>query len=478
MTQILKSFFIILTSILMLSCSTTEGLDENLRKAHVPTQWSSHLLTTQVKDNWFEQLQHDQIDKLVYIALNNNFDLKQQAFSIDIQQQQLIITGSALWPSLTTSLTNNRRKSVSDGTSASYSSSASLNLDLQYELDLWGKLSAADRQANLELMAQKSTFEEAKQQLVGDVIKAWFNVIEANKLLMLYQERSENTLQSLLIIESGYQQGLNSALDVYLTRNEVNNELSRIAEQKAQKTLTIRKLEQLLGQYPEGKLVVDAELPLLDSEIPLGLPSDLISRKPALLASWYQLLAKDSALAYAHKQRFPSVNITASLTDSGESLSDLLSTSSLGWSLLGNLTMPLFNAGKLKANEEKSRLALKQTEQSYLSTLYNAFADVENAVTSEASLMERYQVMIKAQENAIAAETLSFEQYQSGLVEYTTVLDAKSRSYDAQSTVIQLKNQLIANRVNLHIALGGNFSASTSASSSQEKPAVTSAKDK
>jgi outer membrane protein TolC len=182
-----------------------------------------------------------------------------------------------------------------------------------------------------------------------------------------------------------------------------------------------------------------------------------------LLASWYQLLAKNSALAYAHKQRFPSISITTSLTDSRADISDLLSSSSLGWSLLGNITMPLFNAGKLKANEEKARLTLKQTEQTYLSTLYNAFADVENAVTTEATLTERYQIMLKAQENAIAAETLSFEQYQKGLVEYTTVLDAQSRSYDAQSTVIQIKNQLITNRINLHIALGGNFAKSSSA---------------
>ena len=130
--------------------------------------------------------------------------------------------------------------------------------------------------------------------------------------------------------------------------------------------------------------------------------------------------------------------------------------------------MPLFNAGKLEANEDMSRLVLKQTEQAYLSTLYDAFGDVENSVTREASLRERYQMMLKAQENAIAAQTLSFEQYQSGLVEYTTVLDAQSRSYDAQSTVIQIKNQLIANRINLHIALGGNFAASTSAESSAQ----------
>ena len=455
---------------MLFACSSTSELDEELHEKHTPKQWSSSLLTANIEENWFEQLKNEQVHYLVTLALKNNFQLKQQALAIDIQQQQLTIAGSALWPSLDISLKNSRQKTINDDdNAANYGNNASLGLNLQYELDLWGKISDAERQANLELMAQQATFEQKKQQLVADVITTWFSVIEANQLVALYQQRSHNTQQNLLIIESGYQQGLNSALDVYLTRNEVNNELSRTSEQQAKKVLAIRKLEQLLGQYPEGKLLVDADLPLLNSEIPLGLPSDLVSRKPELLASWYQLLAKDAALAYAHKQRFPSVSITASLSDNQQDISDLLSTSSFGWSLLGNIAMPLFNAGKLEANEDMSRLVLKQTEQAYLSALYDAFGDVENSVTREASLKERYQMMLKAQENAIAAQTLSFEQYQSGLVEYTTVLDAQSRSYDAQSTVIQIKNQLIANRINLHIALGGNFAASTSAESSAQK---------
>jgi len=464
----LKPLYIPLLSALLFSCTSTYEFDEELQKKHTPTQWSSDLLTTNIKENWFEQLKNEQVHQLVTLALTNNFQLKQQALAIEIQQQQLTIAGSVLWPSLDMSLKGSRQKTVVDNNTANYGNNASLGLNLQYELDLWGKLSDAERQANLELMAQQATFEQTKQQLVADVITTWFSVIEANQLVELYQQRSHNTQQNLLIIESGYQQGLSSALDVYLTRNEVNNELSRTSEQQAKKILAIRQLEQLLGQYPEGKLFVDADLPLLNSEIPLGLPTDLVSRKPELLASWYQLLAKDAALAYAHKQRFPSVSITASLSDNQQDISDLLSASSLGWSLLGNIAMPLFNAGKLEANEEKSRLVLKQTEQGYLSTLYDAFADVENSVTREASLKERYQMMLKAQENAIAAQTLSFEQYQSGLVEYTTVLDAQSRSYDAQSTVIQIKNQLIANRINLHIALGGNFAVPTSAESTAQ----------
>lgn len=289
---------------------------------------------------------------------------------------------------------------------------------------------------------------------------AWFKVIEAKQLTNLYQQRADNTKQNLDIIESGYQQGLNSALDVYLSRNELNSELSRAAEQKATKIEAIRTLELLLGNYPQGALSIEASLPLLSSDIPKGLPSGLIARKPKLVASWYQLLAKDASLAYAHKQRFPSISLMASVGNSASELSDVVSISALGWSLLGNLTMPIFNAGKLEANEEKSRLLLKQSEQGYLETLHNAFLDVENAVTLESSLKQRYQMMLAAQENAIAAQRLSFENYHNGLVDYTTVLDAQSRSFDAQSTLIQIKSQLIRNRIELHIALGGDFSAS------------------
>ncbi|MDP7593257.1 MAG: TolC family protein [Litorilituus sp.] len=446
----------------LFSCSSTDELNIDLPTSYTPGNWStdSDSLTSQIKENWFEELQNDQIHQLVELALKQNFQLKQQALAIDIKKQQLIIAGSALWPSLDVGLSGNRRKVISNS-ATSYSTNVSLDLNLKYELDLWGKLSDSEQQANLELMAQQASYTQAKQQLVADVIIAWFSAIEANQLVVLYKKRAHNTQQNLLIIESGYQQGLNSALDVYLSRNEVNNELARITEQQTKKTLAIRQLEQLLGEYPTGKLLVEVDLPEVTSNIPLGLPSELVTRKPELLASWYQLLAKNSALAYAHKQRFPSVSLMASISDEQDDVSDLLSSSLLGWSLLGNLAMPIFNAGKLEANEERTRIELKQAEQGYLSTLHTAFVVVENAVTQEASLNERYQVMLKAQLNAIAAQTLSFEQYQSGLVNYTTVLDAQSRSYDAQSTVIQLQNQLIINRVNLHIALGGNFSESS-----------------
>ncbi|MGB1305571.1 TolC family protein, partial [Pseudoalteromonas marina] len=218
-----------------------------------------------------------------------------------------------------------------------------------------------------------------------------------------------------------------------------------------------RLLERLLGEYPKGAISASNDLPVINTEIPLGIPSELITRKPALLASWYELLATDASLAYAHKQRFPSLNLTASLSDSTDRVSDLFSPSSLAWSLLGSISAPIFEGERLQANEEIARLNTQKQEQQYLQTLYDAFGDVENAISQQQSLKAQYTSTLEAQKNALAAEQLSFEQYQSGLVTYTTVLDAQDRSFDAQSSLIQIKNQLIANRINLHVALGGDF---------------------
>ena len=442
------------TSLLLVACSSTSQVDEKSKDLQLPQNWHDSTQTLAVEQNWISQLDNPQVHQLVNKALAGNHQFSMQAYALEISKQQLIVSGSKLWPELDLAFRSGRNK---NNQTDSYANSNFVNLNLSYEVDIWGKLSDADRMSNYNYLAQKSSFEQYKQQLVHNVLTTWFSVIEAEKLLSLYRYRVENAQQNLAIIESGYKSGLTAALDVYLTRNDLNNELTRVSEQETVKTKLIRQLERLIGEYPQGELLVNANLPLLTNDIPVGLPSELISRKPALKASWYQLLSQDAGLAYAHKQRFPSIVLSGSIGDSNSDIGDLLSGSSLAWSLLGSVSAPIFNAGRLKANEEKARLELKQGEQLYIDTLYSAFSDVENAITTEKSLKQSYYTMLAAQENATIAATLSFEQYQSGLVSYTTVLDAQNRSFEAQSTLIKIKNQLIANRINLHFSLGGDF---------------------
>jgi len=454
MTCRFRQLLPLVSCLFLWSCSNTSAIDENLKDLPLPQDWQDSKQALAVENNWLSELDNAQAHLLVEKALASNHQFAMQAYSLEIAEQQLIVSGSQLWPELDLVFRSSRSK---ENQTETYSNSNSVNLNLSYEVDIWGKLSDADRMTNYNYLAQKATFEQYKQQLVVNVLTTWFRVIEADKLLTLYRSRVENAQQNLAIIEAGYNSGLSAALDVYLTRNDLNTELTRVSEQTTEKTKLIRQLERLVGEYPKGELIVNANLPLLTNDIPVGLPSELISRKPELKASWYKLLSQDSGLAYAHKQRFPSIVLSGAIGDSNADISDLLSGSSLAWSLLGGISAPIFNAGRLQANEEKARIELKQGEQLYLDTLYSAFSDVENAITTEKNLKNSYYTMLAAQENAKIASTLSFEQYQSGLVSYTTVLDAQTRSFEAQTTLIKIKNQLIANRINLHLSLGGDF---------------------
>ncbi|WP_419799961.1 TolC family protein [Terasakiella sp.] len=125
--------------------------------------------------------------------------------------------------------------------------------------------------------------------------------------------------------------------------------------------------------------------------------------------------------------------------------------------MLGSLSAPIFDAGKLASAEEVARLELRQAEAQYLSDVFEAYKEVENAISEELSLEKRFESTKYAAENAKIAADLSFQQYQRGLVEYTTVLESQTRYYDAEVSAIKIQSQLAANRIKLHLALGGDF---------------------
>ena len=287
--------------------------------------------------------------------------------------------------------------------------------------------------------------------------RTWFDVVGAGELLALLRDRLANLEEDLDIIERAYNQGLTGALDVYLARTIVDQERARITGQEQLLAENRVALQLLLGDYPDGRLQVDKTLPLLEEPIPAGLPSELISRRPDLQQAWMSLLASDAGVAIAHKQRFPRISLVAAGNDVSKEFGSLLNGSALAWSVLGNLTQPLFNRGRLKAQEEQARARVAQAENQYLDRLYQAFSEVENALSRNRSLQTRYQVTLAAEKNAVTGLTLAFEQYQRGLVPYTTVLEAQRRAFDIQSGVIELRNRLLQNRITLYLALGGDF---------------------
>lgn len=454
---------VVILSAALAACSTPSGLSSkdlasNI-KQKLPIKWQlaqDGSLSQSKLDNWLESFADPALTNTAQYALSHNYQLKVQYYNVELAKERLQISKSANFPEASLTIDNARRKQVS-ASNVSYQNSASISVDLRYELDLWGKISDEQKQNRLNLSAAQADYKHAQLALVSNISQAWFNLIEAKQLLNLYQERADNLKRNLAMIDSSYKLGLNDALDVYLTKNTVNQELARVAQQQQTVVAQSRALEVLLGDYPKGEVTSSQTLSFIDEEINVGIPAHLLTRRHDLQASWLELLALDAGLAVAHKQRFPSFNLNANVSDSDNELAELLSKGSLAWSLIGSISSPIFNAGRLESQAQQAKLAVKQKEQQYLQQVYQALADVENSVSERRSLTERYHYFVKAQENALAAEKLSFEQYLRGLVTYTTVLESQRRSFDAQTTVIQLRNQLLQNRITIYSALGGEY---------------------
>lgn len=447
-----------LCAMLVLAGCAVSAISPDVRERDLPDSWRGEAEYDAVRDGWLAQLGDTELSGLVTGAMEQNYRLAQLAADVEAARQAVVISGAARYPELSMALNGSRRRVISNQFGITRTSSNfEIGMDLFWEIDVWGKLKDVEKQASLSWLAAQALYEDSRLRLAARVAGAWFNVIGAGDKLALLRERLENLEQDLDIIEHAYNQGLTGALDVYLARTGVDQERARIAGQEqllAENRIT---LQLLLGDYPDGRLDVDRTLPLLDSPVPAGLPSELISRRPDLQQAWMNLLASDTAVAIAHKQRFPRITLVAAGNDVSKEFTNLLDGSALAWSVLGNLAQPLFNRGRLKAQEEQARARVAQAENQYLERLYQAFSEVENALSRNRSLQTRYRVTLASEKNAVAGLDLAFEQYQRGLVPYTTVLEAQRRAFDIQSGVIDLRNQLLQNRISLYLALGGGY---------------------
>jgi len=422
----------------------------------IPSTWQQKEGQAAIETGWLAAMNDPQLEKLVDEALHNNHQLAAQNALLEQARQQLIISGAPRIPELSAALNVSQRQIRTSGARTT-AKNIGLTLDLNWEIDLWGKLRDTQKQAALSFAAREAELEITRQQLVAAVGRAWYDVLEAQSLLTLYKHRLNNLGHNLDIIETGYRQGLNPALDLYLTRNSIQQDAARTEAQQLVLAEAARQLQLLLGRYPDGSDYPSQPLPLVEGNIPAGLPSELISRRPELRSAWLDLMAADAGVAVSHKQRFPRLTITGSTGQSSSELKNLLTTEQHFWSLAGGLLQPLFNAGELAAREEQARARLAQLEKQYLDNVYQAFAETETALARENSLAAQYLHYLEAEKNALAAERLSFEQYQRGLLSYATVLESQRRAFDAQSTVVQLRHQRLYNRIALYTALGGSF---------------------
>ncbi|MEQ8205441.1 MAG: TolC family protein [Woeseia sp.] len=420
----------------------------------IPTNWTRGGAPGDIDQDWLSTFSDPQLDILVSESAENNYTLKQERERLYSAEQAVRLSRSNRYPSLDVSLGGSRRSTES---TAGVNESFDIGADGRWNVDIWRQLSKQQQATELTLAAQRARLQTVERDIAATTARQYFDVIEAKQLLEVARRRLSNVVESHDIVASGYRQGLNDALDLYLARNQVERERANFASQEQALLESIADLQLSLARYPDGNMPIETELPVMSDAVPTGLPSELLTRRPDVQEAWLNLLSTDAGLAAAHKARFPSLSIVGSSSRTTDAFSELLDGGASAWSLAFSLTQPLFDAGRLAALEEQAAARVRIAEQQYLDLVYRAFADVENSISRTASLEQRYDALLEAEKNSRAALELALEQYQRGLVPYTTVLESQKQAFDAEATVVQLTNQRLQNRIGLYLALGGEF---------------------
>lgn len=432
--------------------------EEDLSVA-VPAEWGGDGAPGAVTAGWVASFQDEGLVAVMEEALSGNLQLQAALARLDQAVSLARIEGADRWPQL--SLAGNASRQMSNNLQdlpiRTRSDRFGVDAVVSWELDLWGRVRAQTIAASADAEAAQADYIALRLSLASRVANAWFATIAARRQESLAMETVASFEANLTTVQERFERGLSPALDLRLTRANVANAQATQAFQKRIADNSARQLEALLGRYPSGRINVADSLPDLLEPVPAGVPSELLLRRPDILGAANRLMAADARLKESKRALLPAIRLTGSYGRASGELEDILEDSFDVWSLVGNITAPIFQGGRLRANVDRSDARLQEAVANYRDTVLTAFREVESALAAEAYLQEQLDALQISVEESTGAQDLAEERYERGLVDIITVLESQRRAFNARSAYIALQNELLQNRLALYLALGGEF---------------------
>ena len=459
-----------------LGCVSAPAGDPDLGVA-VPDRWTAPApegppdSATERLEPWWTQFGDAHLNQLVDDALIRNHDLLAAAARVDAATAQARIAGADLWPQIGAGVNATRGKNNfigfpipgREGEVLSVTTSTfGARLNLSWEVDLWGRLRAQKSAATSQAVASQADFAAAHLSLAGQTAKAWFAVMEAQQQTQLTRAILESRRLSRGRVQRRYLLGTRPALDLRFAITQQAAAQASLAFRQRQLDLALRQLDLLLSRYPDGELefaIDDARMPPPPSSVPAGLPAELVTRRPDLVAAEHRLTAAGFDVKRARASLYPQLSLTGSAGTLSAEIEDLLDDDLSVWSLAGSLLQPLFQGGRLRAGVDLSEARYREIAEIYVQLVLRAFAEVESALAADRYLTEQEQALGLAARQSVASERLAQDRYDAGLQDYLSVLQAQRNSFLAQSELLSARRQRLDSRVDLYLALGGDYLA-------------------
>lgn len=410
-------------------------------------------------EKWWEVFQDQQLQELIRAALKNNYDVRIAATRVLQAQAQLGVTRADQFPAVNAGGNITSQRSPQNGPIPSFQiTQGEADASASWNLDFWGRYRRATEAARANLLASQWAQKEVISTLVANVASSYFLLRQLDLELEISKRTLSSRQDSLQLTQTLEQHGINSLLDVRQSEQLVYTAAAEIPDLERQITQEENAISVLLGNNPSDvprglKLTEEPHAP----EVPVGLPSALLERRPDVLQAEQNLIAANAQIGVARSAFFPQISLTGTAGYESTALANLFTGPAGLWNLVGSVSQPIFQGGRLKSNLRLAEAQRDQLVLAYQQTIQGAFRDVSNALVAYRKdrefRMQQEHLVASAQD----AARLSEVRFKVGTTDYLEVLTNNTNYFNAELTLAQAQGNELTALVQLYQALGGGW---------------------
>jgi outer membrane protein, multidrug efflux system len=434
-----------LSSPLLLSgCKSPEpntppnAVAESIGAETVRREWAEAAEKGAVPDGWMKSFNDPTMEELVIEALRHNMALRGARTRIDAAAAAAVQADALSKPVV----------GLGGGAGAL---GAGVGLNVQWELDVWGRLAAVQSAAEEQMAAVQNDYDFARESLAAQTAKAWYLATQTHQQLELTKDTVKVYEELVRVVKAKSASGKVTAQDLSLAEADLASAKERARFAEGAHKESIRSLEVLLGRYPSAELDVAEQFVPVPGPIPAGLPSEMLERRPDIIAADAQIRAAFQNVRSAKLAKLPRFGISGT----GGVASGALAGSTAN----ANFFVPLYDAGTMDAQVTIETADQEAALANYGQRALVAFKEVEEALSNEQLLLEREKNLASAVKQNEEALKVAKTRYDAGAIEVLEVLQIQARTNISRSALIDMQNRRLANRIDLHLALGGSFEA-------------------
>jgi NodT family efflux transporter outer membrane factor (OMF) lipoprotein len=401
-------------------------------------------------DAWLATFGDPALSALVAEALAYNANLQLAAARVEQAAAALQVASSPMLPSL--------------GLLGTYSGKAggggalnALFLNASLELDVWGRLRYGEAAAKAQSQAVEADYAYARQSLAAMVAKSWFLAIEAGLQRSLIEDALRAAQELHRVAQDRLRIGIGDEQAVAEAAANVGSYRDTLRQTVQARDEALRALELLLGRYPAAEIAVAPGLATMPAPVPIGVPSDLLERRPDVIAAERRVAAAFNRVGEAKAARLPRISLTASVSAISSDVVVLQDRSNPGYGFGANLFAPLYQGGALQAQVEVRNAEQKQAMADYARIAQRSFGEVENALGADFALRDREAILARNIADNERALELAQVQFRVGKVDLRVVEQRQLALYAARASRVRVQTEALAQRANLYLALGGGF---------------------